>query len=237
MHNVLNPQMRRRSRKDRYLVDSCYPVDSSLREIDARHNQRSICACSRALAIRKFQRNHDTPAPDLTSSIEIGRQRRPAPDHVGRLLRHHQNAGVDMRRDNIGHGRRIHHAQALDPAHLAAPDRAPCRAPMPMGRCHRVVRRDRGPLAARRRSRRRFSRSSPGVSLDAAIGLERLLIGHVAGALEAFAQRRQIVRRGEEIVDDAQRRARIGRAQQHLAAAVGMQQRRPDAVAVDIGRA
>ena len=71
-----------------------------------------------------------------------------------------------------------------------------------------------------------------GAELLAAIGIERLVEGELARELEALPQRRQVVRRGEEVVADARRIARIGRAQQQLAAAVGMQQRRPDAVAV-----
>ena len=71
-----------------------------------------------------------------------------------------------------------------------------------------------------------------GIGLGAPIGIERRLMGEIAGDAEARPQPRQIVGRGKEIVADARRIARIGRAQQNLAAAVGMQQRRPDAEAV-----
>ncbi len=53
--------------------------------------------------------------------------------------------------------------------------------------------------------------------------------------LKPCAQGRQVVRRAEVARDDLHRIVRIGRAQQHLAAAVGMQQRRPDAEAVRVG--
>ena len=55
--------------------------------------------------------------------------------------------------------------------------------------------------------------------------------------LKPSRKRRQIVRRGEKFVDDARRRHRVGGAQQDLAAAVGMQQRRADAEAVQEGGA
>jgi len=56
-----------------------------------------------------------------------------------------------------------------------------------------------------------------GRELLAAEGVERLAIGDVARALDAFAQGRQIARRREEVVDDAHRSERIVRAQQDLA--------------------
>jgi hypothetical protein len=52
--------------------------------------------------------------------------------------------------------------------------------------------------------------------------------------LKPWRKRRQVVRRGEEVRHDLHLVARIVRAQQHLAAAVGMQQAGPDAVAVGI---
>ena len=73
----------------------------------------------------------------------------------------------------------------------------------------------------------------PRPDLLAAIGIERLLERNLARALEAFAQRRQVVRRSEETIDDARRRHRVGGAEQDFAAAVGMQERRPDAEAVE----
>ena len=108
------------------------------------------------------------------------------------------------------------------------------------GRAHRagaarMVRGDRG-LADPGLDSASVLTSSPGRGFDATKASSGCLIGHLARALEALAQARQVVRRGEKIADDAQRIARIGRSQQDLAAAVRMQQRRPDAEAVDIGR-
>src|SRR5712675_2285376 len=70
------------------------------------------------------------------------------------------------------------------------------------------------------------------IELAASVGIERRLVDHLARELEAMDERRQVVRRGEEIVADARRVTRISRAQQHLAAAVRMQQRRTNAEAV-----
>src|SRR5712691_7429157 len=71
------------------------------------------------------------------------------------------------------------------------------------------------------------------IELAASVGIERRLVNHLARELEAMDERRQVVRCGEEVVADARRITRISRAQQHLAAAVGMQQCRanPEAVA------
>src|SRR5213593_4153397 len=74
------------------------------------------------------------------------------------------------------------------------------------------------------------------IELDAAIGIERGLVDHLARKLEAVNERRQIARRREEVVADARRVARIGRTQEHLAAAVGMQKSRADAEAVAVRR-
>ena len=59
-------------------------------------------------------------------------QRGLAADDVGGLLRHHQHAGVDVRRDEIGHRRGIDHAQLLDAVHAELRIDHACRASMPI---------------------------------------------------------------------------------------------------------
>src|SRR5262245_62570249 len=76
----------------------------------------------------------------------------------------------------------------------------------------------------------------PRPGLYTAERIERRLSGDVAGTLKARAQAREIAWRRQEISHDAWRIARIGGAQKDLAAAVGMQERRPDGKAVRIGR-
>ena len=76
----------------------------------------------------------------------------------------------------------------------------------------------------------------PGTDLLAPERIECFVKGELARALESLAQGRQIVGRREEFVDNPRLLQRIAARQQDFTAAVGMQQRRADAVTVEIRR-
>ena len=170
---------------------------------------------------------------DLLRAHAARCQRGLAADHVGGLLRHHQHAGVDMGGDEVGHRRGVDHAEPLDAmdAELRIDHGV---GPVPMTQV------EAGWLAVAATLRIQLSISAsvftfgPGDSLRAAEARKRRLGRDLAGDLEALAQASagRSARRG--IRDDLHLVARVVRAQQHLAAAVGMQQAGPDAVAVGI---
>ncbi len=71
-----------------------------------------------------------------------------------------------------------------------------------------------------------------GADFAPAVEIERLMVHHLARHLEPVHQRRQIVRRGKEVVADTRRIVRITRTQSYFAAAIRMQQRGPNTEAV-----
>src|SRR5262249_15805197 len=81
-----------------------------------RYNENDVAAAFfisfvsvRALIARTHPSWVHTWVPD-----KAGRLSNDFKDHIGSLLRDHQHAGVDMRRDQIRHDRSVDHAQALD---------------------------------------------------------------------------------------------------------------------------
>src|SRR6516164_1057640 len=150
------------------------------------------------------------------------RQRRAPADEVGAFFSHHQYAGVDVCGDEIWHRRSITDAQAFDAMHFEIrvqysilPDRAGASGMMG-GDDDLFDPSVDGSIRIHRKAR---------IYLLVAIRIHCLLEGDLARTFKSFAQGRQIVRRGEEAIDDARGGQRIGRAEQQLAATIGMEQR------------